>query len=265
MIIKVVKQENYLVIDKDFINDEKMTIEMIGLMTYLLSKPNDWQVRITELETRFKGQSIKRIMKELRLIGYVKLIKINDKETGKISGSRYDIFEKAQTPQIIKNTKKPRVPKTDTRLKPTLVKSGDILSNEINQESKIKNFVTEIENHIKYKSKEDEPKTENEILFESSKYFDIITLTEALTNSSYPPCQIADPFWYKDKVLEWAKNNNAKQTENGWLTTIKKFISNDKSSNKVVTKENKVDTSSKYKNKFNNNNNSNFDQKKWSV
>lgn len=55
MIIRVKKKDDpYVRIDKHFINDPTLSLKAKGIMTYLLSKPDSWHVRIGDLVNQNK-------------------------------------------------------------------------------------------------------------------------------------------------------------------------------------------------------------------
>ena len=51
-IFRVIKDSNnpYIVINKRFIEDENLSLKAKGLMSYFLSKPDDWQFYTEEIK-----------------------------------------------------------------------------------------------------------------------------------------------------------------------------------------------------------------------
>ena len=93
MIIRIRKERNYTAIANEPIEDERLSAESLGVLTYLLSKPDGWQVRKKDLLRRFKKNSknkIETVFRELRDAGYAELVRFRD-ENGKMIGSCYDI------------------------------------------------------------------------------------------------------------------------------------------------------------------------------
>lgn len=67
MIIRRKHNANYTVVPNGPINDEALTFEALGLLTYLLSRPDNWQVNISQLRLRGelgkdKAQSLMRLL-----------------------------------------------------------------------------------------------------------------------------------------------------------------------------------------------------------
>lgn len=77
-IIRVRKTEKYFVASNEPFNDARLSWEARGLMGYLLSKPNNWQVRMTDLKNKGPAgeDKIKRMLAELREYGYMNRIRI---------------------------------------------------------------------------------------------------------------------------------------------------------------------------------------------
>lgn len=95
LIIRSNKRENpYVMIDKHGLNDERLSWKAKGLLAYLLSKPDDWTVYVSDLIKRSKDgeDSVRAGLKELRDNGYVSMERIrNDK--GVYTGTQYIVYE----------------------------------------------------------------------------------------------------------------------------------------------------------------------------
>jgi hypothetical protein len=96
MIVRVNKRENpFAQIDRRPINDNRLSWKARGILTYLLEKPNDWEVRISDLVNRSDTDGITAVkggMAELRKFGYATIIRERN-EKGHITGSGYIIHE----------------------------------------------------------------------------------------------------------------------------------------------------------------------------
>lgn len=82
-VIKIKKPEKYTIIANDVINNSKLTWEARGLLVYLLSKPNNWTVRVTDLTNQSPSgvKVIRRLIKELSDHGYISRERKQDPET----------------------------------------------------------------------------------------------------------------------------------------------------------------------------------------
>lgn len=76
--IRVKKDVRYFSASNEPFNDKRLSWEARGLMGYLLSKPNDWEVRMSDLENQSNAGShkLRRILAELRSCGYMNRIRI---------------------------------------------------------------------------------------------------------------------------------------------------------------------------------------------
>ena len=93
--IKTKKDKNYTVLDNTFIQDLRLTWKAKGLMTYLLSLPDDWCIHLSELENHAADgkDSLKNAIKELKIYGY--LIATQKKnEAGRFCETVYTVIEK---------------------------------------------------------------------------------------------------------------------------------------------------------------------------
>jgi len=72
-IFRVHKKENYVVLDKGFLNDTHLSWKAKGLLAYMLSLPDDWSFCISDLATHSKcsRESTANTVKELTKAGYI--------------------------------------------------------------------------------------------------------------------------------------------------------------------------------------------------
>lgn len=85
MIIRTIKNKNYTTINNTVLEDVRLSWEAKGLATYLLSKPDDWRIKTTQLwHASANGiQAVKRILRELEAAGYLQRERSRDPQTGK--------------------------------------------------------------------------------------------------------------------------------------------------------------------------------------
>src|SRR5688572_29114682 len=73
-IIRVRKEPaKYATISKGFLSDVRLTYRAKGILAYLLSKPDDWQVRETDLIKQGPDgrHAVRRALQELHNAGYM--------------------------------------------------------------------------------------------------------------------------------------------------------------------------------------------------
>tara|TARA_Y100001973_G_scaffold49432_1_gene73524 strand:+ start:75 stop:728 length:654 start_codon:yes stop_codon:yes gene_type:complete len=127
-VIRIIKNKNYTTISNQIFKDKKISLKAKGLMGYLLSLPNDWDLSINGIVSCSKEgrTSIRTVFNELINFGYIERKQIRNK--GKFVGYDYFVFEQ------------PKLQKP-TSVKPTLVNSLQI-SKEITKERINKNTLS---------------------------------------------------------------------------------------------------------------------------
>lgn len=69
------KDTNYVVMDKTFLNDTRLSWKAKGILAYMLSKPDDWTFYLDELikHSTDGKSSFKSGFNELKKYGYVRM------------------------------------------------------------------------------------------------------------------------------------------------------------------------------------------------
>ncbi len=96
MIFRIRKNSDnpYVMVNKGFVYDSSLSAKAKGILLYLLSRPDDWQVYETELLSHFSDgrDSIRSGIQELIQSNYVHRQRFRD-PTGKLRHMTYDVFE----------------------------------------------------------------------------------------------------------------------------------------------------------------------------
>lgn len=84
----------YSQIDNAMINDGRLSLECIGLLTYLLSKPEDWTISMQQVQSHFKigREKLQRIVKDLEQTGYLIRMKPQN-EQGQFIGTSWYVTD----------------------------------------------------------------------------------------------------------------------------------------------------------------------------
>ena len=94
-----VKKEsgNFVTIHKGFITDDRLSAKAKGILLYLLSRPDDWQIYTSEVVKHMSdGQkSINSGINELIKVGYVERSR-KRKDNGDFNGYDYIVYEKSK-------------------------------------------------------------------------------------------------------------------------------------------------------------------------
>jgi DNA-binding transcriptional MocR family regulator len=112
-------EANYTVVENSLINDKNLDWRELGILIYLLSKPDNWQVSITQLanEKSTGISGIKAAIKALKSTGY---ITTKRKSTGQVDWYVFDTpqvdFQPKEKPQV----EKPQVEKPHVEIQPLI-------------------------------------------------------------------------------------------------------------------------------------------------
>ena len=95
-VIRINKTTDYVVMSKEHFKEKNMSLKAKGLLSEMLSLPDNWEYSISGLVAINKENetSIKSTLEELKGFGYLKITKLlpNETKTGRIEYI-YDIFE----------------------------------------------------------------------------------------------------------------------------------------------------------------------------
>ena len=92
-ILRTEKIDNYTIIDNGYLKNKKLSFKAKGILTYILSLPDDWVIYIDQMIASSKGgeTSFRSGLDELIKQGYVKRYPILDK--GQIKGWETEVYE----------------------------------------------------------------------------------------------------------------------------------------------------------------------------
>lgn len=98
MIIRRKLSANYTVIPNAIFADERLNPDHLGVLCYLLSRPDDWAVRQTQLAARFKvgKDKMQGIVRSLIEAGYIIRVQNRSTETKTFGEYEYHVYD---TPQ----------------------------------------------------------------------------------------------------------------------------------------------------------------------
>ncbi|RKZ95334.1 MAG: hypothetical protein DRQ40_03860 [Gammaproteobacteria bacterium] len=135
MIIRSKRRTDYTIIPNQVINDDNLGWKDLGLLCYLLSKPDHWQISISHLvKQRNAGEAAVRIMiNNLRKSGYITM---HRRSSGRTDWLVYDApqekphsdnRDKAQKP----HREKPHVEKPHVDNRHTIVSTDPLVSTDL--------------------------------------------------------------------------------------------------------------------------------------
>ncbi len=117
-VIRINKTVDYTVMSNSHFREKEMTLKAKGLLSLMLSLPDDWDYSINGLVTLSKDgkDSVMTALKELEEFKYLKRTRTTD-EKGQFAGYDYDIYEQPFTDQPTAakpTTEKPYAEKPNT-------------------------------------------------------------------------------------------------------------------------------------------------------
>ncbi len=123
-VIRVNKTKNYTVLSNYHFKEKKMSLKAKGLLSLMLSLPDDWNYSVSGLVSLSKDgkDSVMSALSELEKFGYLYRTKVLN-EKGQFSGIEYNIFEEPQADFPVtekQNTDKPISEKSNTENPPQL-------------------------------------------------------------------------------------------------------------------------------------------------
>jgi hypothetical protein len=88
------KENPFVIINKEALNDTNLSWKAKGLLAYLLSLPDDWQIYESEIVKHAKDgiDSTRTAIKELIDAGYIERQRVRD-EKGRLKGYEYNVYE----------------------------------------------------------------------------------------------------------------------------------------------------------------------------
>lgn len=101
-VFRINKTQNYTVMSNHHFKEKKMSLKAKGLLSLMLSLPDDWDYSISGLATLSKDgkDSIMSALSELEKFGYLTRTRLID-EKGRFAGVEYNIFEIPQPKEPI--------------------------------------------------------------------------------------------------------------------------------------------------------------------
>ncbi|MCD8825400.1 DnaD domain protein [Staphylococcus gallinarum] len=133
---------SFVTVHKNFIHDDNLTWKAKGILLYLLSRPDDWQVYESELQKHSADgrDSLKSGIKELEKVGYISRTRKRD-EKGRLKEYDYSVFEQP-IQNGLSNVGKPNVGKTyvgETNVGKSVPTNNDFTNNDLNNNNNTKN------------------------------------------------------------------------------------------------------------------------------
>ena len=163
-VVRVHKDKNYTVMSNYHFKEKKMSLKAKGLLSLMLSLPNDWNYSISGLVKLSKDgkDGVMSALSELEKFGYLTRVKLQN-EKGQFNGIEYNIYEQPQEDLA-------------AAVNPILDKQKEVKQNTENQQQLNTNVINNIN---------------NKIIYNINNYIDILdTITDSYLRNLY--CDFLD-------------------------------------------------------------------------
>lgn len=109
MIIRRRRTRNFTIVENEVFNDERLSLEAMGLLAWLRSRPDDWSLSVEHLRSRFKvgRDSMHKLVRELVEAGWVTRERKRDETTKAFIGIEYVVLDEAAPPNSGVSDQKP--------------------------------------------------------------------------------------------------------------------------------------------------------------
>jgi DNA-binding MarR family transcriptional regulator len=143
-------QKSFTQIDNTIVNDDKLSMQAIGLFCYIWSKPDDWQYYKNEIMKRFNcgKDALTTAINSLQENNYLFITQVRA-DDGKFTKSTWYLSDegKAREQAVKPQAEKPHAEKSEAENQPLLILNktnteyNNIDNNIIAKKEKVKNFV----------------------------------------------------------------------------------------------------------------------------
>ncbi len=182
-VIRVNKTGDYTVMSNYHFRDHEMSLRAKGLLSEMLSLPETWDYSIAGLAAinNESERTIRRILDELKNLGYLKITKLmpNETKTGRIEYI-YDIYEEPQ--KTSGQTSGQKQEDNTGRLSPIYISNNKILKNKINNNNIVEEAVRYLNEKTDQHYKSSTPKTRTLLNARINEGFNLADIKKVIDN-----------------------------------------------------------------------------------
>lgn len=216
---------NFTIIPNAILREKRMTFAEKGLLSYLLSLPDDWDIRVSQIADMFgeTERAILKLLKGLIDMGYCKRVPV--RKDGRLAGQRYiitDIAEDFSAPSKNGGAESTALQDCSPTENSAPLKNGGAVINNL--------LFEEDNSYIINKKSEGANATtrERKCLFEDSKFYDF---EKFKAQFSEPEFSDIDLLHYYNRVKFWSGSNGQKKCD--WIQTAKNWMMADEENGKL--------------------------------
>ena len=98
-VIRVQHNDNYTTMSNYHLRDNRLSLRAMGLMSKMLSLPDDWDYTVAGLAAICKEgrEAVRKVLQELEEAGYI--VRDQSREGGRFSGYDYTLYEQPREPE----------------------------------------------------------------------------------------------------------------------------------------------------------------------
>lgn len=268
------RKNNFTTVNNDYLQDINLSWKGKGLITYIMSLPDDWQLNISDLKNRSKDgrDSTANGINELIEHSYCRRLR-NRSNGGIFAGFDYEVSDIKFAPQPENpdmdnpQEEKPFTENPDTENpfteNPEQINTNNTnnlfkqnTNNRVTPENEFSDTPAQIlfpENNFDFKQQDENKEkkvaqkkesTERKTLFKNSDVYTLVDFstpegadyTEFEKLYSTPEFSTVDLVYYFHVVCDWSDTKNMKRTKAGWIATIRNFVRGDAEKKKVRLK-----------------------------
>lgn len=229
------KQQNFVILDKTCLNDQTLSWGAKGLHAYLISLPDNWKVRVSDLKERARNgrDAVRGLLSELEQAGYIQKATSRDDASGRFGGVEYLVLEipepknqennaETEKPSSVKNEQKTPSPENPSLVDPEtgnpLPENPMLINiNKINNKTAAACHTASIKTlNAKIQSKKAVAVVSSQVVrhevvsiektYQGNNHIDFLSQEDALINSQLTQSQ-------KDRVRMLVKSLNVSQKE----------------------------------------------------
>lgn len=262
------RRSNFTTVNNDYLQDVLLSWKAKGMITYIMSLPEEWNLNISDLKNRSKDgrDATANGIKELIENGYCSREKKRN-ESGMFVGYEYHVSDckdfEPQTENTFSGSPSTENPVSDSLVTENPVSENPSLINtNSNNETIISNTNSidtphdgaslfpdldkqkiEEQKRLEAEKLADEEAKKRTTLFRNSDVFKMVNFDIVPADYSvFEKCFSGDEYtkidlvYYFHSVSDWSDQRNMKRTKMGWLATIRNFIRGDIEKNKLKLK-----------------------------
>lgn len=262
------RKTNFTTVNNDYLQDAGLSWKGKGLITYIMSLPEEWNLNISDLKNRSKDgrDATAAGIRELIECGYCMRSRMRN-DSGMFTGYDYHVSDCKDFEPQTENTLSD-VPKTENPVSgiletenpnaanPSLINTNDnnktfiVNTNDSVKPEPVPSLFPDIEKQkaedlkkLEAQQLAEEEEKKKKTLFRNSAVYKMVDFSVSPANySEFEKLYSGDEYGKIDLVFyfhaasDWSDQKDMKRTKAGWIATIRNFIRGDIDKNKLRLK-----------------------------